>query len=61
MLSQKTFTSYQVLEIFISMFIGAALIYGGMQLQKDQDIIDKHAPPEAKEPFNNTLGWIYIL
>lgn len=60
MLSQKTFTSYQVLEIFISMFVGAALIYGGLQLQKDQDIIAKYSK-ESVEPFNNTLGWIYIL
>jgi hypothetical protein len=60
MLSNKTFTSYQVLEIFASIFVGACLIYGGLQLQKDQDLITKHAPEEAQEPFNNTLGWIFI-
>jgi Na+-translocating ferredoxin:NAD+ oxidoreductase RnfE subunit len=61
MLSSKTFTSYQVLEIFVSIFVGACLIYGGMQLHKDQDLIKKHAPEEAQEPFNNTLGWIFIV
>ena len=60
MLTQKSFTSYQVLEIFMSIFIGAALIYGGMQLQKDQDIITLYSK-ESAEPFNNTLGWIYIV
>ena len=60
MLSSKTFTSYQVLEIFASIFTGAALIYAGLQLQKDQDLIATHAPKEAQEPFNNTLGWILI-
>ena len=60
MLSNKTFTSYQVLEIFISIFVGAALIYGGLQLQRDQEIILQYSK-DAAEPFNNTLGWIYIL
>jgi hypothetical protein len=60
MISQKSFTAYQVLEIFASIVIGGLMIYGGLQLQKDQDIINKYSK-ESAEPFNNTLGWIFII
>jgi hypothetical protein len=39
MLTSKTFTSYQVLEIFMSVILGGILIYAGMQLHSDQDKI----------------------
>ena len=58
-LSQKTFTSGQVVEIFLAIIIGGSLIYGGLQLQDDQNIIHKHAV-DYENAFNNTLGWIYI-
>jgi hypothetical protein len=38
-LLQKNFTSYQVLEVFMFVFIGGLLIYGGMQLHKDHEIM----------------------
>ena len=60
MISQKSFTAYQVLEIFASIVIGGLMIYGGLQLQKDQDIINRHSK-ESAEPFNNTLGWVFIV
>jgi hypothetical protein len=38
-LLQKNFTSYQVIEVFMFVFIGGLLIYAGMQLHKDHEIM----------------------
>lgn len=39
MLLQKNFTSYQVIEVFMFIFVGGLLIYAGMQLHKDHEIM----------------------
>ena len=38
-LLQKNFTSYQVLEVFMFIFVGGLLIYAGMEIHKSEDLI----------------------
>ena len=38
-LLQKNFTSYQVLEVFMFVFVGGLLIYAGMEVHKSEDLI----------------------
>ena len=57
-LLQKNFTSYQVLEVFMFIFVGGLLIYAGMEIHKSEDLIKSLCSCITEDDINKELSKI---